>query len=146
MILQRLKPLHRWTIALIVSGIAVTGGSLYYSISEFGQKPVEPVAPAPSIQPITALGRLEPASEVVRVAAPATLVKLTWRRLALVKSAPNTTAWERSFPVIAPLSTFTSNVAAFPPTSGLWAVGIIQSGWILTPSNSIHKLLVIQLY
>jgi len=73
-ILQRLKPLNRWTIALIVGGIAVTGGSLYYSISQFGQKPVEPVAPAaPTIQPITALGRLEPASEVVRVAAPATL-------------------------------------------------------------------------
>jgi HlyD family secretion protein len=73
MILQRLKPLNRWTIALIVSGIAVTGGSLYYSISQFGQKPAEPVAPAPTIQPITALGRLEPASEVVRVAAPVTL-------------------------------------------------------------------------
>jgi HlyD family secretion protein len=72
-ILQRLKPLNRWTITLIVSGIAVTGGSLYYSISQFGQKPPEPVAPAPTIQPITALGRLEPASEVVRVAAPATL-------------------------------------------------------------------------
>src|ERR671916_2699161 len=72
-ILQRLKPLNRWTIALIVSGIAVTGGSFYYSISQFGPKPAEPVAPAPTIQPITALGRLEPASEVVRVAAPATL-------------------------------------------------------------------------
>jgi len=72
-ILQRLKPLNRWTIALMVSGIAITGGSLYYSISEFGQKPAEPVAPAPTIEPITALGRLEPASEVVRVAAPATL-------------------------------------------------------------------------
>ncbi len=73
-ILQRLKPLNRWTSALIVSGIAITSGSLYYSISQFGQKPAEPVAPAaPTIQPITALGRLEPASEVVRVAAPATL-------------------------------------------------------------------------
>ena len=72
-ILQRLKPLNRWTIALIVTAIAITGGSLYYSISKFGQKPAEPVAPAPTIEPITALGRLEPASEVVRVAAPATL-------------------------------------------------------------------------
>jgi HlyD family secretion protein len=53
--------------------LPVTGGSLYYSISKFGQKPAEPVAPAPTIEPITALGRLEPASEVVRVAAPATL-------------------------------------------------------------------------
>ncbi|GAB4188692.1 MAG: ABC exporter membrane fusion protein [Coleofasciculaceae cyanobacterium] len=72
-ILQRLKPLNRWTIALLVTGIAIAGGSLYYSISEFGQKPAEPVPPAPTIEPITALGRLEPASEVVRVAAPATL-------------------------------------------------------------------------
>jgi HlyD family secretion protein len=53
--------------------LPVTGGSLYYSISKFGQKPAEPVASAPTIESITALGRLEPASEVVRVAAPATL-------------------------------------------------------------------------
>jgi len=73
MILQRLKPLNRWTIALIVTGIAITGGSLYYNISRFGQKPAEPVASVPVNQPIGALGRLEPASEVVRVAAPTAL-------------------------------------------------------------------------
>ena len=73
MILQRLKPLNRWTIALMVGGIAIASGSLYYSLSQFGQKPAEPVASVPVNQPITALGRLEPTSEVVRVAAPTTL-------------------------------------------------------------------------
>ncbi|KAB8330605.1 HlyD family efflux transporter periplasmic adaptor subunit [Scytonema tolypothrichoides VB-61278] len=71
--LQRLKPLNRWMIALYVVGIAIAGGSLYYSFSRFGQKPAEPVASVPVNQPITALGRLEPASEVVRVAAATTL-------------------------------------------------------------------------
>ncbi|ARV61176.1 HlyD family secretion protein [Nostocales cyanobacterium HT-58-2] len=73
MSLQRLKTLNRWTIALIVAAVAIAGGSLYYSISQFGQKPVKPVASAPVKQPVTALGRLEPVSEVVRVAAPTTL-------------------------------------------------------------------------
>lgn len=73
MLLQRLKPLNRWTIALIVTGIAITSGSLYYSISWFGQEPTKPVASVPVNQPIAALGRLEPASEVVRVAAPTAL-------------------------------------------------------------------------
>lgn len=73
MSLQRLKTLNRSTLAFVVAGITIAGGSLYYTVSQFGQTPAEPVVTSSAPEPITALGRLEPVSEVVRVAAPTAL-------------------------------------------------------------------------
>lgn len=71
--LQQLKTLNRSTITLAIAGVTIAGGTLYYTASQFGQKPAEPIAVSPVPEPITALGRLEPVSEVVRVAAPTAL-------------------------------------------------------------------------
>lgn len=73
MSLQQLKALNRSTLAFIVAGVTIAGGTLYYTVSQFGQKSVEPVAISSVPEPITALGRLEPVSEVVHVAAPTAL-------------------------------------------------------------------------
>jgi len=69
------KPLSRWTIALMVAATALTGATVYYGISQMGQttQPSKPAQTVPTIQQITALGRLEPASEIVRVSAPVTV-------------------------------------------------------------------------
>lgn len=69
------KSLSRWTIALVVAATAVTGATVYYSISQSGlqSQTSKPVPTVPTIRQITALGRLEPASEIVRVSAPAAL-------------------------------------------------------------------------
>ena len=67
MSLQRLKTINPTMIALIVAGMAIAGGSFYYTISQLGRKPSEPVRSVPLKEPVTALGRLEPVSEVVHV-------------------------------------------------------------------------------
>ena len=69
------KPLNRWTLALIVGATAITGTTVFYGISQFRQtsKPSRLVEAAPTIQQVTALGRLEPAAEVIKVSVPATL-------------------------------------------------------------------------
>lgn len=69
------KPLNRWTLALIVGGTAITGTTVFYGISQFRQtsRPSGLVETAPTIQQVTALGRLEPAAEVIKVSVPATL-------------------------------------------------------------------------
>jgi HlyD family secretion protein len=69
------KPLNRWTLALIVGATAITGTTVFYGISQFRQtsKPSGLVEAAPTIQQVTALGRLEPAAEVIKVSVPATL-------------------------------------------------------------------------
>ncbi|MBD2463536.1 ABC exporter membrane fusion protein [Oscillatoria sp. FACHB-1407] len=73
MTLQQLKTLKRSTLTLIGLGIAIASGSSYYAFSQVEQEPTEPVVTAPVDEPVTALGRLEPVSEVVRVAAPTSL-------------------------------------------------------------------------
>jgi HlyD family secretion protein len=73
MALQPLKSFNRSTLALIAAGIAIAAGSFYYIATQLGQKPVEP-APSVSVnEPIAALGRLEPVSEVVSVSVSTTL-------------------------------------------------------------------------
>lgn len=69
------KSLNPWMIVLILAGSAITGVTIYHNISEFGQtsKPSQPTSTTPAIQQITALGRLEPVSEVIKVSAPSTL-------------------------------------------------------------------------
>jgi ABC exporter membrane fusion protein, DevB family len=61
----------------MVAATALTGATVYYGISQIGQttQPSEPAQTVPTIKQITALGRLEPASEIVRVSAPVTLNK-----------------------------------------------------------------------
>ena len=69
------KPANRWVIALIVAGTAITGAITYYGISQFGQtsKPPEPAQTVPATPKVTALGRLEPEKEVIKVSVPAAL-------------------------------------------------------------------------
>lgn len=69
------KPFSRRTIALIVTSIAIVGISTYYGMTQLkpAKDDIEVVNSTPVLQTITALGRLEPASEVVRVSAPTTL-------------------------------------------------------------------------
>jgi HlyD family secretion protein len=63
------------TIVFITTVTAIIGTSTYYAMSQFGQtsQSAELVLPTPEIQSITALGRLEPASKVVRLSAPTML-------------------------------------------------------------------------
>ncbi|MBF2048465.1 MAG: HlyD family efflux transporter periplasmic adaptor subunit [Leptolyngbya sp. IPPAS B-1204] len=71
--LQQLGRLNRSTIALIAAAVAVAGGSFYYSVSQFGRNPAETVPSSPAQEPIAALGRLEPVSEVVSLSVSTTL-------------------------------------------------------------------------
>ncbi|KOP22549.1 ABC transporter permease [Hapalosiphon sp. MRB220] len=72
MALQLLKTFNRSMLALIAVGIAIAGGSLYYRFSLIRQPTTESVINVPVDEPVTALGRLQPVSEVVRVAPPTT--------------------------------------------------------------------------
>lgn len=69
------KPANRWTLALIVAGTAITGAIAFYGISQVRptSRSSEFAAPAPTIRQVTALGRIEPATEVIKVSVPATL-------------------------------------------------------------------------
>lgn len=71
MTLRSLKNLNRSIIASSVAGIAIAAGSFYYTVGQ--HKPAEPVKPVPVNEPIAALGRLEPVSEVVSVSVSTTL-------------------------------------------------------------------------
>ncbi|MBW4581947.1 MAG: biotin/lipoyl-binding protein [Tildeniella nuda ZEHNDER 1965/U140] len=73
MALQRLKTLNRSTLALIIAGAVIATGLFSYTVGQLGRKPVEPVQSAPVNEPIAALGRLEPVSEVVSVSVSTTL-------------------------------------------------------------------------
>lgn len=70
-----LKPSNRWTLALIVAATTITGTTVFYGVSQLRptSKPSEPAKAAPIIRQITALGRLEPATETIKVSVPATL-------------------------------------------------------------------------
>lgn len=43
MTLQRLKTLNRSALALIITGLAIAGGSFYYTVGQLGRKSIEPV-------------------------------------------------------------------------------------------------------
>ena len=70
------KPKNKWLISSIITATAITGGIAIYGISQYGQvnqttsnsMPTKPVAPK-----ITALGRLEPEAEVIKLSAPLAL-------------------------------------------------------------------------
>ena len=66
------KLVMRWALALAVAGAIATGITAIYSIN-FAQRPTTKASPAPSepspIRGVTALGRLEPSGEVIRLSA-----------------------------------------------------------------------------
>jgi HlyD family secretion protein len=67
-----LKDSNRMIIALSVVGAGLCGATVLYSLSKTGQKPA-PVAVTPAVpiaREITALGRIQPRSEIVTIAAP----------------------------------------------------------------------------
>lgn len=66
------KPSNRSIISLVVAATAITGAIVFYGISQ--PQPVsQPVATQPPIKKVTALGRLEPEAEVIRLSAPLSL-------------------------------------------------------------------------
>lgn len=70
-----LKPLkNRWMIALIVGATCITGVAVYYGFSQIGQTQKEPEQTViPQVRQVTALGRLQPVGEVIKVSVGATL-------------------------------------------------------------------------
>jgi HlyD family secretion protein len=71
--LPLLKAFKRSTLTLVAAGVAIAAGSFYYTVTQLGQKPAEPTLSQPTNEPIAALGRLEPVSEVVSVSVSTTL-------------------------------------------------------------------------
>lgn len=68
-----LKPKNRLWIGIGIATL-ITGGTSFYVVSQFSPKPAaQPVETAPTVKKIAALGRLEPASEVVKLSAPIAL-------------------------------------------------------------------------
>lgn len=70
------NPMNRRLIGLVLGATALTGTIVYYGISRFGspaQSNPQPVVSAPAPQRVTALGRLEPETEVVKLSAPLAL-------------------------------------------------------------------------
>lgn len=66
-------PKNRWTLGLILASTIAAGGAAAYAFSEYVEQSAPP-APAPVTVPkpqrVSALGRLQPASEVIKVSAP----------------------------------------------------------------------------
>jgi HlyD family secretion protein len=68
------KKSGRWVIGVLVTGITFTGAIALYSFSglQSSQQPAS-VQTSPQVKKVTALGRLEPEAEVVKIAAPIAL-------------------------------------------------------------------------
>jgi HlyD family secretion protein len=70
--LNRLK--NPWVMGCVAAALAVTAGIAFYTLSQTSNKPAPPPpAAAPTVQKVTALGRLEPAEEVIKLSAPLAL-------------------------------------------------------------------------
>ncbi len=71
------KPRNKWLIASIITATAITGGIVIYGISQYGQvsqtSTSESIQTKPIAPKITALGRLEPEAEVIKLSAPLAL-------------------------------------------------------------------------
>jgi HlyD family secretion protein len=71
------KPGNKWLIGSIVAATAITGGIAIYGISQYGQVSQTPTSDSVQTKPvapkITALGRLEPEAEVIKLSAPLAL-------------------------------------------------------------------------
>ncbi len=71
------KPSNRWVTGLIVAATVVTGAISIYGLSQFGlvgkSSSPQPLETDPPMRKVTALGRLEPQGELIRLAAPLSL-------------------------------------------------------------------------
>lgn len=67
------KPSNKRFIGLFVSATAITGAIAFYAVYQTQQQTPQPVATVPPVRLVTALGRLEPSSEVIRISAPLNL-------------------------------------------------------------------------
>lgn len=71
------KPAHRWLIGLVVGAVAFVTGSSVYTVFRFGQfrqnSSSQPVKTTQIVRRVTALARLLPESEVIRLSAPLAL-------------------------------------------------------------------------
>jgi HlyD family secretion protein len=71
------KPANQWMLALIVTATTLSGAIVFYGLSQVKQtEPSSEIASAaapPTVRQITALGRLEPSTEVIQVSVPAIL-------------------------------------------------------------------------
>ncbi len=71
------KPKNPWLIGLLISATAITGGVIFYGVSQFGLVGKAPssqtVEATPVVTKVTALGRLEPSSQVIKLSAPLAL-------------------------------------------------------------------------
>ncbi|OWY67224.1 HlyD family secretion protein [cyanobacterium TDX16] len=67
-----LKPSNRWLTGLILTATAIAGATGFYVVSQSSQ-PSPPVATTPPVTQVTALGRLEPETEAIRLFAPSAL-------------------------------------------------------------------------
>jgi HlyD family secretion protein len=71
------KQSNQWLIGLIIVATATTGGVIYYAISQSGflsqTTPAPSVVTAPVVRKVSALGRLEPEAEIIKLSAPLTL-------------------------------------------------------------------------
>ena len=72
---QFLKPVSRWTIPIGVAAALASGISLYLAYQQTQVKPVveAPAVTTPVIDSVTALGRLEPQGEVIKLSAPSSI-------------------------------------------------------------------------
>ncbi|AFY31329.1 ABC exporter membrane fusion protein [Calothrix sp. PCC 7507] len=71
------KPINQRLIGIVIGATAITGGIVFYGVSQFGQvgKTTSPetVKITPTVQKVTALGRLQPEAEVLSLSAPLAL-------------------------------------------------------------------------
>jgi len=69
------KPKNPWLIGLVLSATAITTGVVFFGVSQFGliSKPPEKPVEIPAPKRVTALGRLEPEAQVIRLSAPLAL-------------------------------------------------------------------------
>ncbi len=68
-----LKPQARSVIGLVVAATAITGAIAFYGTNRVSQPASQPLVTPPPIRKVTALGRLEPEAETIRLSAPLSL-------------------------------------------------------------------------
>jgi HlyD family secretion protein len=71
------KPTNRLVVGLAIAATAITSGIIFFALSQSGMlsksSASADVVTTPATKKVTALGRLEPQTEVIRLSAPATL-------------------------------------------------------------------------
>ncbi|MDX2243721.1 MAG: ABC exporter membrane fusion protein [Leptolyngbyaceae cyanobacterium bins.302] len=71
---QLAKPNSRWMLGLMAGGALLAGGVAFYGLNQFQSASRPPESTQTTVaQPVTALGRLEPETEVIKVSVPAAL-------------------------------------------------------------------------